>query len=412
MYTTDDGYIKLDVDGIGNMVMTNGLPLVMPTQHHISTLMEVGETGAVKPVKIPFNPFNEDIVKGDSPSLTKLKDNAEILIGFAIGAVGETLLTVISNKKLQEKLPHSINMFLADVSKVQNGAIKQLADDKSINAWNSIIANAQKTDAGIFSILIKKAANYKGEKYNRLAIGSSAVYDILKEANSETVIYGAKLRSKDLQIFRMIFEYILSFDDNDTIAFGSTNNLAPGFDALYTLYTKCIAKTNSILKELAFVNQATADAAILPLADIILSPDAIINYKRELVSIPSEIDIARNRMQQTTNVQRAQVEEPLPLGARQSAQQDDGDVINKILYGNSNQNIQQMPLAQQQIPRGGQQQMPVQQNPWNNQLQQQLNPYANNMMYPPMNNGMMGYQNQVMPNMYNMGMVNQNVAPW
>jgi len=378
--TSEDGYIYA---GSGNdkvMMTVDGKPLVLPTKEHLNTLLDKNEDGEIVVTKIPYNPLNENIVKGDTLSLKKTKLLVERRLGHAIAVAGELLLTLASNKELQKKTSMEINKFLSTISQAQNPGIKQLVDDKSIDNWINIYKKCLKSDKGMISIFLKKAGSYKGNKYNRLATLTSPVYDALLEADKDTPIFDVRLRNKDIVIFKLIFQYLLEdLDDNNTISIGSNDNESPAFVALFKLYITTAVKIDKVIKALSTINEETADSGKLHLTIPLSTLDNLGIYKGELLLLPNENDLNRSKVEKqrehhipalspndyNKNVghlpqvkQQVSLDQPLPYQP-----QEEMDPIKKILYGNNVPVIPTMQRGQvtQQQPMYGQQQYGMQQ---------------------------------------------------
>ena len=101
----DEGYIYIG----DTLFIVKDKPLVLPTENQLSSVMEKNENGEYVIAKIPFNPLNEDVIKGDSESLKRLKRCVERHISKSLGGLVEVLLTLASNKDLQkEKLIRNV----------------------------------------------------------------------------------------------------------------------------------------------------------------------------------------------------------------------------------------------------------------------------------------------------------------
>lgn len=398
---SEDGYIYASGGENKIMMTVEGKPMVLPTQEHINSILDTDEDGNIVVGKIPYNPLNENHIKGDTLSLKKTKLVIEHRISYGVGVAGELLLTLATNPALQKKTNLELNKFLGSINEAQNQGIKKLVDDKSIDQWVKIFKTAMSNGKGVISIFLKKSGVYNGTKYNRLATLSCPVYEELLEANPETMIYGTKLRNKDITIFKLIYEYLLDLDDKHVISIGSNDTESPGFISLFKVYLKVMTKLNNIIKMLEFVNSEVADSGYVA---ITVNPDELDNlviYKQELLTIPSEVDFNRSKAAQhnsITNLQDAQaaaysntgtlpivpvqqqpVTSPVPINVPlpiQHQPQGEVDPINKILYGgnppmnagmnNAMQNMIAPPMGMQpQMYQQPMQTMPVMQQPVN-----------------------------------------------
>ncbi|MCI4435310.1 MAG: hypothetical protein JHC33_00680, partial [Ignisphaera sp.] len=351
----EDGYIYTSSADDKMMLTVNGKPLVLPTKEHLNTLLATNESGDIELTKIPYNPLNENVIKGDTESLKRTKLIIEKKLGGALAVAGELLLTLASNTALQKKTTMELNKFLGNINSAQNPGIKKLVDDASLDAWAKIYNNSIITPKGAFSIFLKKSGTYEGVKYNRLATAESVIYTYLLEAVKDVPLYGVKLRNKDITIFRLIFEFLLpDMDSKHTIHIGSNDNESPGFISLFKLFIKIATRTNEIIKSLSFVNESLANEGVLPITVSYDELDLLSKYKNDLLSIPSETDLTRSKVAAkntglnvdhgksyagsvTNTVYTPPKDTPLPISMKNQPQIED-DPIKRILYGNSVQN--------------------------------------------------------------------------
>lgn len=299
-----DGYIYTK-DSSGNLLplMDNQKQLVLPTKDQLKDLLEETEDGEVIVARLPYNPLNEDVVKGDSTSLKKTKLIVERRIGHNLALVGELLLTLASNKTFQKKTNMELNKFLASINEAKTPNIKQVVDDLSIEKWTEIYKATLSNVKGMVSIFLKKAGKATdGEKYNRLAVMDSEVYNQLLEANKDTPVYGVKLRNKDITIFKLLIEYLLpDMNSNGCVEVGSNDTDTPAFIALYRMYINITKRTNRLLELLKHVN-AEAEKSIVELPITEEDLVSLNMFKQELNMIPSEVDLNRTRVLPTRRI--------------------------------------------------------------------------------------------------------------
>lgn len=276
-------------------LMAEQKQLVLPTRAQLNSLIEEDEDGEFKVTKLPYNPLNEDVVKGDTQSLKKTKLIVERQIGHAIAITGELLLTLATSAAFQKKTNMELNKFLSSITVAKNQNIKHLVDETSIAKWGEMYANSLTKQKGMISIYLKKSGMSNGEKFNRLAVLNSPVYDDLLEADKDTPVYDVKLRNKDLTIFKLLFEFLLpDMNSNHCIEIGSNDNETPAFIALYKTYIRVITRTNRLLKLLSHVDKKSVDAATKPLEITEDDLTSLGMFKQELVLIPNENDLSRS----------------------------------------------------------------------------------------------------------------------
>lgn len=297
LYVDENGFIYSSNKENKVPITNDGKPLVLPTNDNLSSIFSKDENGELVTTKSIFNPMNEDIIKGDSPSLKKMKTLAERRLGHLVALAGELLLTLASNKELQKKTSLQINKFLKRVQEANGQGIKQIVDEKTIDAWSKIYNKSLHKPQGMFSIYLKKAGNIEGVKFTRLATLSSPVYDELLEVDSEGKVYDVTLRKKDVTMFKIVFQYLIpEFESSDTFSIGSNDLEHPGFLALLQVYLAVVKKTNMVFKALGSINQQVGDEGYID--DLITDEDlaGLKVYLPELKNIPNEHDLNRDRL--------------------------------------------------------------------------------------------------------------------
>lgn len=314
--TEKDGYMYVGSgDGLIPL-LAEKKQFVLPTKERLKDLLDQDEDGNAIVARLPYNPLNEDVVKGDTLSLQRTKTYVEKRLGHAIARVGEALLSLASNKKLQTKTNMEINMFLSQLNEANGPNIKQVVDNTSIEKWASIYANSLKEkEVNMVDIYLNKAGVSEGVKYNRLAVLNSPIYDILvdEKTTKDTPILDVKLRNKDLIIFRLMIKYLLEgLNENNCIELGSNDNDSPAFIALYSLYIKLMTRLNKLMKSLLTVDKTLEEDIVdLPISVEDLADLKV--FKSELVLIPNENDL--NRTLKGPSIRNASVASILNNGA-------------------------------------------------------------------------------------------------
>ena len=393
LITDEEGFIKVDNgDGTSIVLPIDGKSSVLPTKEHIATLFTEGEDG-MEVTKHLFNPLDENAVKGDSKSFTKIKDIAAIKIAFGIQTCGRLLLTLATNPDLQKKVSIQISKFLTSLSSAKKQNMKEIVDEKMIETWDNLFKKYATTEKGIASIVSRKSAMYNGVKYNRLATFKHNLYEELLEIDQDTPICGIKLRTKDITVFKLVYEYILdTMNSEHVISVGSTDGYAPAFISLMELYTGIMTRLNAINRTLAHIDQEAADQAYIELTLTEEDIKGVGMYAAELKTIPSGLDIERTLHKpkpsviptatpQPTAVQQVQpqpqqqvVQQPIPAPytAGQSISNEDR-LLNTIRanapqlpvgyagYANYASQVQQPMMQMQPMMQAPMGQMPMQQ---------------------------------------------------
>lgn len=289
-------YLKGEEEDKKFLLMEKGLPIVLPTREHIKNIYRKKEDGTLEIGRVLFNPLDEDVIKGDSVSISRLKHTIELMYGHIFAATGESLLKLAADVELQSNTTMELNKFLGSLTQAGGIGIKQVVDETTINNWVKIYTELKTT---LFNIYLAKKDKAKKVTYNRLASIRSDLYDQLTAKDKPTSIAGVKLRNKDIKVFKLLIEYMLGeeFDlDIKTLSVGSNDKESPAFIALMSLYYKLISRTNKILKGLKHVDVEVVDrytiTELIPIEEL----TDLSSYATELKSIPSEIDIYRGLM--------------------------------------------------------------------------------------------------------------------
>lgn len=298
LYVDEDGYIfNSEEDKI--MITNDNKSMVLPTREHIKSVYTKNDEGEYVISKSLYNPLNEDVVKGDSPSFKKSKIFAERRLGHVFYLLGKALLILAENKNLQRKTSLEINKFLASINEANSQGTKSIVDNKTIENWDKIYKNSLKKPAGMFTIVVKKQGKYEGETYNRLAILGSNLYDELIAIEKEGTAYDVKLRHKEAVVFKLIFEYLLpDLDDNGTVNVGSNDDVSPAFITLMTMYIKLRTRFNKIVGQVKDVDKTIYNACHIDNLITIRELEDLDVYSSELATIPNETDLNRNLVSQ------------------------------------------------------------------------------------------------------------------
>lgn len=283
-------------------VTVNGTPLALPTKSHLDTMTSVGEDGSINKTKYLFNPLNENVIKGDTKALIKLKAMAEAHIGFTLYTVGNLLLTMASDPKLQKNVDMELSKFLSSLSSASKNT-DTLVDPNSVKHWTTLYEKTKDVPAteGFIKLFLKKNGRHDGVKYFRLAVLDFPLYNKLKVGTKDTPIYGKKLRAKDYGVFSIVFEYMLqNLDEDGMLHLGSNDDTSPAFHSLMRLYLKVMTRLNKILTSMIKVHGDLASEFITELKLTVDTLDKM-NFKSALAMIPSDADINREHNTEIVN---------------------------------------------------------------------------------------------------------------
>ena len=345
-----EDYIYIMSNDQKELLTYNGKVMVLPSKEHLDTLFVKNEEGQYVVNKLLFNPLNEDVIKGDSESIKKLKQVVELNLTHVIFAIGELLLTLASNVKLQKKISTDLEMFLATLTKaISQGQRGGVVDEKSVENWSNVYSNIAKNYENGFTVYLKKRGTIDGKTYTRVATLSSNLLDDLDNLIENTKelttfkLNGVTIRKKDVVVFKEVFKYILKdLTTVNTITVGSNDIEAPTFISLFKLYIKVAKRNNELLTQLKFVNNEVFDSYFIN--NLLEEKDLenISRFKTELLDIPSDIDLSRNITNKNTSVTQPSPYPNTPVPVTPSAEVDP---LRLSLYGKSGS---PQPMYQQQ----------------------------------------------------------------
>jgi len=430
-----DGFVMVKTDNPKEkiMVTVNSKTLVLPYKDQLRTMTTVDGSGKVTTTKILFNPLKEDAVKGESPSLRKIKEAMDLQLSFKISTCIELLLRLAGDKGLQSKITLEQSKFIASLGSIRTTPKQEIVDDLVISKWQKISHHAMglTPSKGIAHLYTKKGGVKDGNKYNRLITFSMPIYKLLLEEESKKSIFDMKVRAKDSKIYRAVIEHMFPDINNaKAYSFGSSDPDFAGFIASFTIYIAMNETVQAILKDLAFIDPDTVNLAITESKVTLDRLEKLNDLKGLLAVIPNDLDSNREVAKPTPASKPAVNPKDILYNQQQAAPQQqyvepansnnnteaprNESLAKRILYGNGQPPIQQ----QQMMPQPMNQQMGIpnmmNQNPMGNQM---MNPNMANqsqMMNPampqnPMMNQQVGYPQQQMMNQNPMG--NQMMNP-
>jgi len=295
---TEDNFVTIPKADKDVPLKENSTPIVLPTKEHVETLLDKDETGNIVPVKFLYNPIDETVLKGDSVSLKKTKIAAVNTLTGSLGGTARLLLEVASNDKLQTRTPMVVNDFLKRLSEAKNPGIKKIVDDATLEKWEKIFTSSFEPGmTRLIKVFVKKGGVLDGIKYNRTATFKFPVYEELVTMEKDNKLNGVTLRNKDITVFKILFEYLVpELDSSAKVAYGSNDTTAPGFVSLFKLYLKIMTHIQQVLKALEGVYKEWEALAFVSIAVNEAELSELSVFARELLKIPSELDITRKKM--------------------------------------------------------------------------------------------------------------------
>jgi hypothetical protein len=229
--TDKDGFVSVKITG--SPVLVGGKRLVLPTQNQL-TSSDWNE-------KIRFHPLNENILRGESEIITKLRSVFNIRLNYTFAAIAQNLIAIVASTAEHHLLNPEQSEMLSAISEV---------DETTLELFNKITIAAIKEapDKAFINVFLKRGGTIAGKKYSRVGVVTFPLYEELKNADQE-LFHGIKLRVKDKLSIKQLYEYILpNLDKAESYNFGSDSNIAPFLHALMGTILGVGSKFNDILE--------------------------------------------------------------------------------------------------------------------------------------------------------------------
>mgnify|MGYP000226916496 FL=1 len=231
MLTVDkDGLISMDLEGNKFPSTINDKRMVLPTHDVLRA--------APWETQIAFHPLSENVYRGESPVLKKLKALVNFRLTTVITILMTELVSIAANKDYHEKLTPKQSELLDYIPK---------ANDKTVDAYVKVLnASSSRGKHRLINIYLKHGGKYKNEDYSRVAVTSFPITEEFD--NDDKSIFGVKLPSqKDFKGFQALFDFILPNNrDLEAYSYGSRSMEAPYFDALMHAYVKVAKQLNKV----------------------------------------------------------------------------------------------------------------------------------------------------------------------
>lgn len=324
----EHGYISAVMNDRKEPTNVGGVRLVLPTHEQLRHF-NPNE-------KVIFHPLAENILKTESEVIKKFRDIINIRLNYTIGVVVQSLLNLIASPDLHKRLsPEQMELLLA---------IKD-ADEKTVlNFIQHMVSVMKSKPDRIFVNIFLKKGGWKGkDKFSRLAVVSFPFYESLSEL---------KVRKKDQETYRQIFEYLfMDIDKKEEYNYGSNSRVAPYLDALMNSAVGIASRLNDTIQLFGdFIDEA----------DKLVFDSDWYEYFQNLEELLAEIRKVPAHVSQDNNVEPAQTldifgqqQQPVYPNQQQPTQYP---VQNQFVPGYTQQvnytPVQQVPAGVVQTERG------------------------------------------------------------
>lgn len=244
-------------------VKIDGLPLVVPTKYNVDTLVEPID-GKIKPVKVLFDPFTDDLIK-QNRVLTLLKKYMAVLSNVSITHIVESLLQLASDVDLQKDAPSHLQKYLAGYASLAIKG-KYKVDTKTVSAFRKIVA-AKHAKLHYVMFYLKKGGKLNGQIYRRLLRIHFPFIDDFKKIEDTLKCENIVLRDKDYKAIMYTLNFIFPDREEGNYDVGSKDKDYPGYFATYEGFISIYGRINFLLEKLEFMNKEIKETLYLPLLD-------------------------------------------------------------------------------------------------------------------------------------------------
>lgn len=294
--TDEQDFVVVDTGKKIQPMLIDGKPVVLPTKQHIDTMTTVESNGEVKINKVLFNPLREDLIKGETEVLIKLKKNYEIRINFAVCNLVELYIRFGMDQELQKKASLEASTFLTSLNVTRNRNVTNAIDAGTIEKWGKIYAGLLKAPStkGAVHLFSKKAGKLNNVTYSKLVTATFPLYEALCNLKKDETIFDVKLRNKDIDVLKVIFKYIFNNIDTPEYYMIGSSDASSSFVSLTKMYIKIMSRINELISTLNFIDPEVIPTYITELEVDMNELDNLAMYDADLAKIPNDIDMGRN----------------------------------------------------------------------------------------------------------------------
>lgn len=226
---SEDGFVSKKFGDNTDPFLVKGKRLVLPTQEHLSNPDWKD--------RVVFHPLNENILRGESTVMEEFRAGLNANLHMTISMLMFSLLVLGTSASEHSKLTPDQSEFL---SKVKN------ADEKTLENFQKLlkVMNVKQSNNVFVNIYLKRAGKVNNIAYRRAGIVTFPFYNELVGSTNHEV-YGVKLRVKDVETFKNLFEYIFpQAATPEAYNCGSNSTVAPYLDSLMHAFMSIASPIN------------------------------------------------------------------------------------------------------------------------------------------------------------------------
>lgn len=231
MTADEKGLISTSVGNQFQPTMIDGKRAILPTK-------DILRNGAGDELII-LHPLSEISIAGESIAISHFRKTINIRLNYAIGVIGQSLLNIFSNKTLHQTFTPEQTDGLTLVGDI---------DSISVRNFTALMLNGVKLNADrvFINIFIKPGGSVKNVRYRKAGIVTFPAYHLLN--SEEANLFGKKIRKKDEEVYRKLFEYILpDIVDKEGYNVGTNSLIAPYLEVLLWTASGVAEHLNSII---------------------------------------------------------------------------------------------------------------------------------------------------------------------
>ncbi len=268
-----DGFVSGKLPGStkeASPVTIKGKRLVLPTQKQLTT--------ADWSDRIVFHPLYENVLRGESQVIEKLRSLITMRINVCISILGTGLLELASNTDEHSKLNPDQSMFLAKV---------RMLDKNILEGWAGLCKATDLADGkqNFVHVFLKRSGVVGGKKHARVGVVN---FPVMKALVNDETVFSYKLRNKaHREVFKNLLEFIFKDILNDgAYNAGSDSSIAPYTDAMLRAFLNVIAPLNDTIDLFSDIRPELADLRFG--VDWVEELDKLEGYHVDIRAIPMQ----------------------------------------------------------------------------------------------------------------------------
>jgi len=223
------GVLNFKLGDKGQPLSIESKPLVFPTEEYVRDASNV----------VIFHPLSENIILGESEVIRVFRKAINTRLNFMAGIVMQTLLHIASSSERHATLSVDQSMLISRLVGV---------DDKIVKAFTGMMLKAIKEspDKAFLNIHLNRSGDVRGKHFARVAVVTFPMYE--KIISKDDTIYGSKMRVKDYDILKALFELVFTgIEEPKFYNEGSNSLTAPFLEALYVTSSQLFGRIQDIL---------------------------------------------------------------------------------------------------------------------------------------------------------------------